>query len=81
MRRFWRCDARRVVGEGQSLRIECRIPGADCNPCLTLAAALASGLDGIARELPPPNCFTGDACAARPLPRVHATKDQALAER
>ena len=22
----------RVVGKGQSLRIECRIPGADCNP-------------------------------------------------
>ncbi|MBI3598570.1 MAG: glutamine synthetase, partial [Nitrospirae bacterium] len=32
----------RVVGAGNSLRIECRIPGADCNPYLTFAAALAS---------------------------------------
>jgi glutamine synthetase len=42
----WSYDNRtagfRVVGEGQSLRIECRIPGADCNAYLALAAALAS---------------------------------------
>ena len=38
----------RVVGSGASLRIECRIPGADCNPYLVYAAALASG------SLPPP---------------------------
>jgi len=67
----------RVVGQGHSLRIECRIPGADCNPCLTLAAALASGLDGIARRLEPPPCFTGDAYAARALPRVPATLREA----
>jgi glutamine synthetase len=50
----WSYDNRtagfRVVGDGQSLRIECRIPGADTNPYLALAAALASGLDGIARR-------------------------------
>jgi glutamine synthetase len=63
----------RVAGEGQSLRIECRIPGADCNPYLTLAASLASGLDGIARAAEPPPCFTGDAYAASQLPRVPAT--------
>ena len=49
----WSYDNRtagfRVVGDGQSLRIECRIPGADCNPYLAFAAALASGLDGIAQ--------------------------------
>ena len=67
----------RVVGEGQSLRIECRIPGADCNPYLTLAAALASGLDGIARELEPPECFEGDAYAAKALPRVPSTLREA----
>jgi len=33
----------RVVGDGDSLRIECRIPGADCNPYLAFAASLASG--------------------------------------
>jgi len=60
----------RVVGAGQSLRIECRIPGADANPYLAFAAALASGLDGIERRLEPPPCFAGDVYAARELPRV-----------
>jgi glutamine synthetase len=60
----------RVVGAGESLRIECRIPGADANPYLAFAAALASGLDGIERRLEPPPCFTGDLYAARELPRV-----------
>ena len=39
----------RVVGEGPSLRIECRIPGADCNPYLAFATMLRAGLDGIQR--------------------------------
>ena len=49
----WSYDNRtagfRVVGANESLRIECRVPGADCNPYLAYAAALASGLDGIAK--------------------------------
>jgi glutamine synthetase len=60
----------RVVGEGQSLRIECRIPGADANPYLAFAASLASGLDGIEKKLEPPKCFEGDIYAAKELPRV-----------
>ncbi|MBN8729851.1 MAG: glutamine synthetase [Acidobacteria bacterium] len=60
----------RVVGHGESLRIECRIPGADINPYLTFAAALASGLDGIANKIEPPPVFEGDVYAARQLPRV-----------
>jgi glutamine synthetase len=60
----------RVVGSGQSLRIECRIPGADVNPYLAFAAALASGLDGIERKTEPPTVFEGDVYAARTLPRV-----------
>ncbi len=63
----------RIVGEDQSLRIECRIPGADCNPYLAYAAALASGLDGIERRIEPPPMFTGDMYAAADLPRVPAT--------
>ncbi len=63
----------RVVGEGESLRIECRIPGADCNPYLAFAAALASGLDGIAKQIEPPPPFQGDVYAAKDLPRVPAT--------
>lgn len=67
----------RVVGAGQSLRIECRLPGADCNPYLAYTAALASGLDGIARKLEPPEAFDGDIYAASDLPRVPYTLGEA----
>jgi glutamine synthetase len=77
----WSYDNRtagfRVVGGGPSLRIECRIPGADCNPYLALAAALASGLDGIASRIEPPECFSGDIYAARHLPRVASSLGEA----
>jgi len=47
-----------------------RIPGADCNPYLAFAAALASGLDGIANrtEPPPPTQGSGYADSERGLP-------------
>lgn len=67
----------RVVGQGQSLRIECRIPGADCNPYLAYAAVLASGLDGIANKIEPPDIFEGDVYAAQHLPRVPYTLKEA----
>lgn len=77
----WSYDNRtggfRVVGRDQSLRIECRIPGADANPYLAFAASLASGLDGIANRIEPPGCFTGDIYAARDLPRVPYTLAEA----
>ncbi len=73
----WSYDNRtagfRVVGRGPSLRIECRVPGADCNPYLVYAAALAAGLDGIARQIEPPPIFEGDIYAAQHLPRVPAS--------
>ncbi|HXY36894.1 MAG TPA: glutamine synthetase, partial [Planctomycetaceae bacterium] len=68
----------RVVGEGESLRIECRIPGADCNPYLVYAAALASGLDGITNDLRPPAEFRGDAYHASELPHVPTTLAEAI---
>ena len=78
----WSYDNRtagfRVVGAGESLRIECRVPGADCNPYLAYAAALASGLDGIAQGIEPPDIFEGDIYAARHLPRVPYTLEQAV---
>lgn len=78
----WSYDNRtagfRVVGKGPSLRIECRIPGADCNPYLAFAAALASGLDGIRNQITPPDIFEGDIYAARHLPRVPYTLAQAV---
>jgi glutamine synthetase len=61
----WSTDNRtvafRIVGRGPGLRIECRIPGADVNPYLAYAAAIASGLDGIANHIEPPPELSGDA--------------------
>lgn len=77
----WSYDNRtagfRVVGSGPSLRIECRIPGADCNPYLAFAAALASGLDGIEQRVEPPAAFHGDLYAADGLERVPASLREA----
>jgi glutamine synthetase len=70
----WSVDNRtagfRVVGAGASLRIECRIPGADVHPYLAFAAALASGLDGLERGAEPPSRFDGDAYQASELPQL-----------
>jgi glutamine synthetase len=73
----WSYDNRtagfRVVGHDQSLRIECRIPGADANPYLAYSAVLAAGLDGIANNIEPPDIFEGDVYQAQQLPRVPYT--------
>lgn len=81
-RMAWSFDNRtagfRVVGSGSSLRIECRIPGADCNPYLAFAAALASGLKGISEQLEPPACFEGDIYQAKDLPHVPKTLKESV---
>jgi glutamine synthetase len=46
-----RTCAVRVVGHGDSRRLELRLPGADVNPYLALAAMIASALHGLDREL------------------------------
>lgn len=78
----WSYDNRtagfRVVGKGESLRIECRIPGADCNPYLAYGAAIASGLDGILNKIEPPTIFEGDIYAAKSLPSVPTTLRDAV---
>jgi glutamine synthetase len=61
----------RIVGHGQSDRVECRIPGADVNPYLGYAALLAAGLDGIERQTDPGPELIGNAYAeaeAEPFP-------------
>jgi glutamine synthetase len=70
----------RIVGHGSSLRIECRAPGADANPYLAFAATLAAGLDGIKKKIEPPPMFTGDAYAARELPQVPQSLNEAINE-
>jgi len=56
----------RIVGHGDGLRAETRIPGGDANPYLAFAALLAAGLNGVEQglELPPPlegNAYESDA--------------------
>lgn len=45
---------RSVPSAEDSARLEFRLPGADCNPHLTLALMLAGGLDGIAHKIQAP---------------------------
>ena len=42
----------RVVGHDKAKRLENRLPGADVNPYLALAAMIAAGLHGVDSELP-----------------------------
>jgi glutamine synthetase len=78
----WSYDNRtagfRVVGRGPSLRIECRIPGADANPYLAYAALLAAGLDGIERRADPGPAFRGDVYAAEGLPQIPGSLAEAI---
>ncbi len=78
----WSYDNRtagfRIVGAGDALRIECRMPGADAHPYLMYAAALAAGMDGIRRQIEPPNIFEGDVYQAESLPKVPATLGEAI---
>ena len=61
----WSMDNRtstyRIVGEESSLRIECRIPGADANPYLAFAASIAAGIKGIEEKIDPPKMSKGDS--------------------
>jgi glutamine synthetase len=73
-----RTCALRVVGHGQGLRVENRVPGGDVNPYLACAAMLAAGLAGISGEYPLEpelvgNAYTSDA------PRVPRTLRDARA--
>ena len=72
----WGLDNRtcavRLVGHGASARMENRIPGADVNPYLALAAMVAGGLHGIENELPLEDELVGNAyTSGRPqVPRT-----------
>lgn len=68
----------RLVGSGDAMRVECRIPGADCNPYLALAGLLAAGLDGLSARIEPPDAFVGDVYEARDLPHVPRTLAEAV---
>jgi glutamine synthetase len=56
-----RTCALRVVGHGESLRVENRLAGGDVNPFLAVAALIAAGLHGIENNLPLEPLFEGNA--------------------
>ncbi|MGY8825796.1 MAG: glutamine synthetase family protein [Candidatus Latescibacterota bacterium] len=70
----------RIVGQGDAQRIESRLPGADANPYLAYAAALAAGIDGIINKIEPPPSFSGDVYQSAERPRVPANLSEATTE-
>ncbi len=68
----------RVVGVGSSLRIECRIPGADVNPYLAYSAVIASGLAGIEGRIEPPPAYIGDVYSASDEATLPGSLDEAV---
>jgi glutamine synthetase len=68
----------RTVGTGAGRRVESRIPGADVNPYLALAATIAGGLWGIAQELELEPPFSGNAYTAADVPRLPTTLPEAI---
>ncbi len=67
-----RTCALRVVGHGQGLRVENRVPGGDVNQYLAVAALIAGGLYGIENELELEPVFEGSAYGSD-APRVPTT--------
>lgn len=70
----------RVVGTGAGRRIESRIPGADVNPYLVLAASVAAGLYGVDHELELGPAYPRNAYEASDVPRIPSTLVEAIDE-
>ncbi len=70
----------RVVGTGAGRRVESRIPGADVNPYLVLAASVAAGLYGIDHELELGPAYPRNAYEATDVPRIPSTLVEAIDE-
>jgi glutamine synthetase len=79
---IWSPDNRtagfRLCGErSKSIRVECRMGGADLNPYLALAALIAAGLRGIEDELTLEPPFVGDAYVTEQLREIPKTLREA----
>jgi glutamine synthetase len=68
------CGLRVPVSDGKNRRIENRLPGADSNPYLAIAASLICGYIGMVEKMVPPKSIEGNAYnRARTLPRTLET--------
>ena len=78
----WDTDNRtlgfRVVGHGQGMRVESRIPGADANAYHAFAATIAGGLHGIREKIELPEAYQGNGYTAAELPRIPSTFVEAI---
>jgi len=78
----WGVDNRtlgfRVVGHGDGIRIENRIPGADANTYHGFAATIAGALHGIANRIDPGEPFAGDGYQSPDLERIPPTMPEAI---
>lgn len=64
------CALRVIPGSAKSQRVECRLPGADANPYLALAGAIAAGLHGIEQQIEPTAPVSGNAYEAEFPPEL-----------
>lgn len=71
-----RSCAVRVVGKGQSLRFENRVPGGDVNQYMAMSAMIAAGLHGVENELELEPMLEGNGYEAD-KPQVPATLREA----
>ena len=71
-----RTCALRVVGHGESMRFENRVPGGDVNPYLAVAALVAAGVHGLENELPLEPALEGNAYTSG-RPRVPTSLHEA----
>lgn len=65
------CGLRVPISDGHNRRVENRLPGADANPYLAIAASLICGYIGMVERMQPPKSMSGNAYnRARTLPRT-----------
>jgi glutamine synthetase len=69
----------RAIAEHEAeSRLEHRLPGADTNPYIVIAACLAGGLHGIEQKIEPAPAYEGDAYATNQLASVPQTLEEAV---
>ena len=81
-RKVWSVDNRtaafRLCGDGtKAVRVECRVPGADVNPYLAIAAMLAAGMAGIDEKIDPGEPLSGDAYEGESTDHIPTTLREA----
>jgi len=81
----WGIDNRTVAirvlnGSSKSCRVETRVPGADVNPYLSIAASIGAGLFGIENKLTLQTITTGNGYKEEKFGRLPATLEMATAK-